>query len=77
MSARAQTDSLSFRLMDFFRENGDEELTYEDVVAKFGCKPNAAYQAVDRLVRQGKLESLRVIRAPIRPIKRIVKETAT
>lgn len=64
MPAVPREMSLATRLLDFFAANHGEELTYDDVIAKFDCKRNAAYQAVDKLVRLGKLENVRVIRRP-------------
>lgn len=56
--------SLMQRLVRFFKENPDEELTYPDICAKFGCSYGGAKNAVFNLRQEGALECAHVIRKP-------------
>jgi hypothetical protein len=53
---------LGTKLMQFFKANPDEELTYDDAVAKFGCTPRLLSATVYNLVRDQKLERVTVVR---------------
>lgn len=52
------------RLVKFFTENPDEELTIEMGAIKFDARPAAFAKAVHRLVESGVLESVKVVRLP-------------
>lgn len=54
--------SLQDRIRKFFAANSDEELTYSDMAAKFGCTPDSARNAVREMRDMGELESIHVIR---------------
>lgn len=54
---------LTDQLLNFFLANQDEELTYEDIQAKFDVSPQVAYNMVTALRRRGtNLESTTVVR---------------
>lgn len=54
---------LTDQLLNFFLNNPDEELTYEDIQAKFEVSPQVAYNMVTTLRRRGAdLESTTVVR---------------
>lgn len=59
-----RSHGLPKRLVQFFADNPDEELTIEIAALKFDAKPVAVASAVFRLVESGVLESVRVIRLP-------------
>lgn len=50
------------RLAEFFRENPTEELELADLYAKFGDKRNTLRMALYRLVEEGVLESVHIVR---------------
>lgn len=52
------------KLLEFFVNNPDEELTYDDIAAKFDVNRHQAMNAVNRLHQAGKLESVHVVRLP-------------
>jgi hypothetical protein len=57
------TAGVAGRLRDFLMNNPDEELSYDDIVAKFSCSKKNAAMAVMRLTRMGTpIESVHVIR---------------
>lgn len=63
MSAlRNGRNSVQDRLSQFFADNPDEELSYDDITAKFNCSRGTAEQAVSRLKADRLLESVHVIR---------------
>lgn len=64
--------SLQDRIRKFFEANADEELTYSDMAAKFGCTPGGARNAVREMRDMGELESIHVIR----PKRSATKEAA-
>lgn len=54
---------LTDQLLNFFLANPDEELTYEDIQAKFSVSSQVAYNMVTTLRRRGAdLESTTVVR---------------
>lgn len=55
-------NSLQSRVREFFETNRDEELTFEDIAAKFGCSVSSARHVVYTLSRFGLVESVHVIR---------------
>lgn len=57
-----QCDGVQRRLEEFFGANPQEELTYADIVVKFGGTYRSAHSAVARLQARGELESVHVIR---------------
>ena len=61
-----RTNSLPSKLLEFFAARPDEELTYADIVTKWGGSAANAQWAVGRLVETGELESVHVIRVPAR-----------
>jgi len=64
MRAPYYTKGLPKRLIDYFADNPDEELTLDMVIIKFDARPDGAQKAILRLVEAGVLESVRVIRLP-------------
>jgi len=50
------------RIAEFFRDNPDEELLQDDLYTKFGGEKNTVRMAVARLISEGLIESVRVIR---------------
>lgn len=55
---------LPYRLAEFFENNPDEELTYEDARIKFGCTQQQLTFALARCRSAGKnVEAVHVIRA--------------
>lgn len=50
------------RLLAFFARNVEEELTIEQIAIKFGVTNNYAHDMAARGVRDGVLESARVVR---------------
>lgn len=59
---RRNGQTVASDIADFFRSNPDEEMTLQTIVAKFGCNPHTASNAVAELVKRGTVENLRVIR---------------
>lgn len=59
-------------LYQFFVANPDEELTIEDVAAKFGVGRRAAGMLIYRLQRHGVLEYVRVARLPARGMAKVI-----
>lgn len=59
-------EALDRRILDFFRANPDEELTIEDVAAKFDTSWHYAADMVRMLRERGDLEYVRVARLPER-----------
>lgn len=59
-----QRNGLPYLLMEFFRANPDEELTFKQVAVKFGSNPSTVSNAVARLVGDGMIENVRVVRLP-------------
>lgn len=57
-----RADGLIHRVQGFFEANHDEELSHADVRLKFGAGKRNAENAVARLVRDGVIESVHVIR---------------
>lgn len=53
MSGKEKPASLERRVKRFFTENPHEELSVNDMMAKFDCTESAASQAVSRLRRSG------------------------
>ena len=64
MSRGRWGDSLTQRVRQFFAENPDEELTYEDMAAKFDVPVNYCREVVRALKTKGEIESVHVIRNP-------------
>jgi hypothetical protein len=60
--AMAEPVGLGSKLRDFFAQNPDEELSYGDVMAKFGCSHGNLRTTVSRLVANGEIEVLHVVR---------------
>jgi Fic family protein len=56
--------ALPGKLVQFFEDNPDEELTLQIAVIKFNASPVAVQTAISRLVEAGVLESIKVIRLP-------------
>lgn len=61
-----QKNSLAGRLMRFYAENPHEELTFADIATKFGCTQRNALTTVQRLKAKGLVESVHVVRAPLK-----------
>lgn len=59
-------DSVSSRLVEFFRANPAEELTIQDAAAKFSVSEAAVKMAARRLVEEGEIERVKVMRLPSR-----------
>lgn len=62
MMRKRSLSRLPGKLMAYFEANPEEELTYADLVAKFGVSIRAARACVDRMTPTGELESVHVIR---------------
>ena len=54
--------SLPERILRFYDENPKEELTYADIVVKFGISLKLAYSTVSLLTLQGRLKTTTVVR---------------
>jgi DNA-binding transcriptional MocR family regulator len=54
--------SITGKIRSFFRENPDEYLTKEDLVAKFGFTKNQVDRAMDSLKARGLIDSTYVYR---------------
>jgi hypothetical protein len=54
--------SILDRLRSFYEDNLFEELSAEDVMAKYGCRRGSADNALSNLVREGLLERVSVWR---------------
>ena len=54
---------LATRVRQFFADNPDEELTLDDMAAKFDASLVSCRSAVKDLVREGGIESVHVVRA--------------
>lgn len=63
MSGTIKPDSKVGRIRAFFEANPDEELTYPDIMAKFGLTHVEARTAVKLLRERKQLETVHVIRA--------------
>lgn len=50
------------RLLDFFAQNPDEELTLSDVATKLGACHRSARVLVNRLCRAGDLQVIKIVR---------------
>lgn len=61
---RRHAESLASRLCQFFADNPDEELTYEDIAVKFGAKPDSISTTIGRLRSSGKVDAAFVVRGP-------------
>lgn len=59
---KTHPSSLVRRMEEFFANNPDEELSYDDAKVKFGGKAPALRMAVMKLKAEGKIECFRVIR---------------
>lgn len=55
--------SIADRISAFYRANPHEELTYTDLVIKFGCSLKRARKCVYQLQEAGLIESVHVVRA--------------
>jgi Fic family protein len=53
-------------LIKFYADNPQEELSFADIVKKYGCSLWTARQAVYELQRDGVLESVHVVRTRIK-----------
>lgn len=53
-------------LVQFYRDNPHEELSFSDIVKKYGCSLWTARQAVYELQRDGVLESVHVVRTRLK-----------
>jgi predicted transcriptional regulator of viral defense system len=51
-------------IVAFYRENPNEWLTIEDVVAKFGCASTTARAALGQLTTTGQLVRVSIYRTP-------------
>lgn len=56
--------SCASRLVSFFADNPDEELTIEQAMVKCGVGREAIDMAILSLVRKGQLEKVKLIRLP-------------
>lgn len=56
------SESIPSRLMRFLQQNPGEELTIEDVAAKFDCSYSQAHGAVRHLRSRKRLETMFVVR---------------
>ncbi len=63
MSKPRDPDSKTGRIREFFLNNDDEELTYEDIVVKFNITKRELGRIVQSLVGQGICESVHLLRA--------------
>lgn len=60
---RLRRNSVAERIAAFFRDNPDEELTFEDIAVKFSCTKQNASMAISRIADDGmNIESVRVVR---------------
>jgi hypothetical protein len=57
-------DGAAQRVLDFYLSNEDEELSFKDLVTKFGLKETNARDIVKRLIFLRELEFVHVIRRP-------------
>lgn len=73
MSITIVRPNLVVRVRTYYQSNPDEELTYQAIVAKFGCTLWTARRTVYVLIEQGFLESVHVVR---KREKGIAKEEA-
>lgn len=62
MSHGRWPDSVRQRVRQFFVDNPDEELTYEEMAAKFDTTINHCRELVKALKDEGLIESVHVIR---------------
>lgn len=61
--SKLQANSLYARMLDFFRQNPEEELTYDDAEAKFGAPRGSIVNAMSRAKQEGEpVESVHLIR---------------
>ena len=65
MSGKIQPTSLAGRLMAYFENNPDEELTTTDLMHKFGVSNNTVWDCLSAHKRNGKFKT-RVITLPPR-----------
>jgi len=56
------TDSKENRVLRFFIDNPDEELTLQDIMTKFDCTENYARVIISSLRSRGYVESTVVVR---------------
>ena len=63
MTGTIKPDSKVGRIRAFFAANPDEELTYSDIMAKFGLTHVESRKAVKLLRDRKQLETVHVIRA--------------
>jgi Fic family protein len=66
MTTRGSRRSVRAWLVQFYRDNPQEELSFADIVKKYGCSLWTARQAVYELQRDGVLESVHVVRTRIK-----------
>ena len=61
MPASQQPPSLVRRIVQFFRENPHEMLTYPDIETKFDCTRQEAHMAVGQARQRGAVESMTMV----------------
>lgn len=66
MTPQASRRSVRAWLIKFYTDNPQEELSFVDIVEKYGCSLWTARQAVYELQRDGVLESVHVVRTRIK-----------
>lgn len=59
----ARPKGVALRLLEFYRNNPTEELTFRHIMVKYGCTLWTARKAVYQLERDGQIESVHIIRA--------------